>query len=68
MKRPWRKNEVTAVMKHFKTHITKGHLATKTECEQCKRAEHAALRDRTVQNIRDFVRNRGLMIKRKRVL
>lgn len=68
MKRPWSKTEVSAVMKHFKTHIFKGHLASKIECEQCKRAEDAALRDRTVQNIRDFVRNRGLMIKRKSVL
>ncbi|XP_054865957.1 uncharacterized protein LOC118470098 isoform X2 [Amphiprion ocellaris] len=68
VKKPWRKNEVSAVMKHFKTHISKGHLATKLECEQCKRAEHAALRDRTTQNIRDFVRNRGLMVKRKSVL
>ena len=65
MKRPWSKTEVGAVMKHFKTHISKGHLATKLECEQCKVSEHPVLSDRTPQNIRDFVRNRGLMFKRK---
>lgn len=63
--RPWSQNEVKAVMKHFKTHILKGHLATKAECEHCKNAQDPVLRDRTVQNIRDFVRNRGLMLKKK---
>ncbi|XP_057187527.1 uncharacterized protein LOC130552880 isoform X2 [Triplophysa rosa] len=63
--RPWRPNEVNAVMKHFKGHILKGHLATKAECEQCKNAQDPVLRDRTLQNIRDFVRNRGLMLKKK---
>lgn len=67
MKRPWSKNEVNAVLKHFKAHITKGHLASKLECEQCKLAEDPILRERSVQNIRDCVRNRGLMFKRKSV-
>ncbi|XP_056611303.1 uncharacterized protein LOC130427704 isoform X2 [Triplophysa dalaica] len=65
VKRPWSQMEVNAVMKHFKAHILKGHLATKTECEQCKNAEDPVLGERTVQNIRDFVRNRGLMFKKK---
>lgn len=65
VKRPWRKMEISAVMKHFKTHIANGDLATKLECEQCKIAEHPALKDRSLQNIRDFVRNRGLAVKRK---
>lgn len=65
MKRPWSQNEVNAVMKHFKGHILKGHLATKAECEQCKSAEDHVLRDRKVENIRDFVRNRGLMLRNK---
>ncbi len=60
-------NEISAVMKHFKTHISKGNLATKLECEQCKLSEHPVLIDRTVQNIKDFVRNRGLMFKRNKV-
>nr|XP_055041257.1 uncharacterized protein LOC129428912 isoform X2 [Misgurnus anguillicaudatus]XP_055041258.1 uncharacterized protein LOC129428912 isoform X2 [Misgurnus anguillicaudatus] len=64
VKRPWTTNEVNAVMKHFKVQISKGHLATKAECEQCKTAEDPVLRERTVQNIRDFVRNRGLMLKK----
>lgn len=65
VKRAWSANEVNAVMKHFHSHISKGALATKAECEHCKRAEDPFLRERTVQNIRDFVRNRGLMLKRQ---
>nr|XP_055059767.1 uncharacterized protein LOC129443291 isoform X2 [Misgurnus anguillicaudatus] len=65
VKRPWSANEVNAVMKHFHSHISKGALATKAECEHCKRAEDPFLRERTVQNIRDFVRNRGLMLKKQ---
>ncbi|XP_028254294.1 uncharacterized protein LOC114429882, partial [Parambassis ranga] len=59
-KKPWSKAEVNAVMRHFKDHISKGQLATKTECTHCKMAEGSVLAQRTVQNIRDFVRNRGL--------
>lgn len=47
MKRPWRKTEISAVMKHFKTHIANGDLTTKLECEQCKIAEHPALKNRS---------------------
>ncbi|XP_048830876.1 uncharacterized protein LOC125725220 isoform X8 [Brienomyrus brachyistius] len=61
----WSKQEVTAVLKHFKDHITKGKLATMAECQQCKSAEDPVLAGRTVQNIRDFVRNRGITLKRK---
>ena len=68
MKRLWSKKEVSAAMKHFKSHITKGSLATMLECEQCKLAEDPVLRERTVQNIRDFVRNRGLLSKKKLVV
>ncbi|KAK0138531.1 hypothetical protein N1851_019269 [Merluccius polli] len=60
VKMPWSEKEVKAVTKHFRPHISKGHLASKLECEQCKLAEDPVLRNRTVQNIRDFVRNRGL--------
>ncbi|XP_051743100.1 uncharacterized protein LOC127508770 isoform X3 [Ctenopharyngodon idella] len=61
----WSNAEVTAVMKHFKAHITKGKLATLTECKQCKTAEEPVLGKRSAQNIRDFVRNRGISVKRK---
>ena len=67
MKRPWSVREVSAAMKHFKSHITKGSPATMLECEQCKLAEDPVLRE-TVQNIRDFVRNRGLLFKKKLVV
>lgn len=61
----WSNAEVAAVMKHFKAHITKGKLATPTECQQCKTAEDPVLAKRSVQKIRDFVRNRGISLKRK---
>ncbi|XP_028985935.1 uncharacterized protein LOC114843500 [Betta splendens] len=64
-KRLWSKAEVTAVMRHFKDHVLEGRRATKNECCQCKRAEAPVLDERTVQNIRDFVRNRGVSVKRK---
>ena len=60
VKKPWSESEVKAVTKYFGTHISKGHLASKLECEQCRLAEDPVLQHRTVQNIRDFVRNRGL--------
>ncbi|KAL6476254.1 hypothetical protein MHYP_G00147530 [Metynnis hypsauchen] len=59
----WSKQEVKAVMKHFKPHITKGKLATMAECQQCKDAEDPVLAGRTLQNIRDFVRNREITFK-----
>ncbi|KAL6479743.1 hypothetical protein MHYP_G00107760 [Metynnis hypsauchen] len=63
----WSKQEVKAVMKHFKPHITKGKLATMAECQQCKDAEDPVLAGRTLQNIRDFVRNRGITFKKNSV-
>lgn len=65
-KQQWSPTEIAAVMRHFKNHITQGKLATKIDCQQCKNAEHPALANRSLQNIRDFVRNRGLTEKRKR--
>lgn len=65
MKRSWSSTEVEAVMRHFKGHVRKGILASVTECKVCKKAEAAILKNRTVQNIRDFVRNRGLAFKRQ---
>lgn len=62
---PWTNVEITAVMKHFKGHIAKGSLATKHECQQCKSAEHPVLDRRSAQNIRDFVRNRGISFKKR---
>ncbi|XP_070408956.1 uncharacterized protein [Nothobranchius furzeri] len=64
-KKPWSTAEVVAVMRHFKNHISKGKLASKTECSHCKLVEGPVLANRTVQNIRDFVRNRGIAAKRQ---
>lgn len=52
-------------MKYFGEHIKKGKLATIIECQQCKTAEDPALAGRSIQNIRDFVRNRGVSLKKK---
>ncbi|XP_019211709.1 uncharacterized protein LOC106097188 [Oreochromis niloticus] len=65
-KNMWSKDEVAAVMRHFKDHINEGKLATKNECSHCKLVEDPVLAGRTVQNIRDFVRNRGLTAKRQK--
>ncbi|KAK6485791.1 hypothetical protein HHUSO_G11666, partial [Huso huso] len=54
-KRLWTKEENMAVLKHFKRHISKGQLATKSQCQQCKMAKHPVLESR------DFVRNQGIM-------
>lgn len=67
-KKAWSKAEVAAVMRHFRDHISKGKLATKNECSHCKLAEGPALAQRTAQNIRDFVRNRGIAAKRQKQL
>ncbi|XP_055080972.1 uncharacterized protein LOC129456606 [Periophthalmus magnuspinnatus] len=64
-KRQWSPKEVEAMMRHFEEHIRKGKLATMIECEQCKTTEHPTLTDRSLQNISDFVRNRGITLKRK---
>lgn len=64
-KKVWSKAEVAAVMRHFRDHICKGKLATKNECSHCKLVEGPVLTQRTVQNIRDFVRNRGIAAKRQ---
>ncbi|MED6269395.1 hypothetical protein CHARACLAT_032695 [Characodon lateralis] len=64
-KYPWSPVAVAAVMRHFGKHIKKGKLATMIECQQCKKAEDPALADRSIQNIQDFVRNRGVTLKRK---
>lgn len=37
-KQQWPPTEITAVMRHFKNHITQGKLATKIDCQQCKNA------------------------------
>ncbi|XP_033970389.1 uncharacterized protein LOC117469991 isoform X2 [Trematomus bernacchii] len=65
VKKVWAKDEVAAVMRHFKLYIDKGHRATKSECQHCKLVEGKVLDERTVQNVRDFVRNRGIARKRQ---
>ncbi|KAI7806122.1 hypothetical protein IRJ41_000533 [Triplophysa rosa] len=65
VKRPWAPSEIKSAMKFFGEHIKKGKLATLPECEACKKAEHPVLDSRTIQNIRDYVRNKGIAHKRQ---
>ncbi|KAJ8379773.1 hypothetical protein SKAU_G00005510 [Synaphobranchus kaupii] len=68
VRRPWSKAELSAVMRHFKGHIIKGHLARVKECESCLKAEAPILNTRTTWNIRDFVRNRGVSYRKRRLM
>ncbi|XP_056455355.1 uncharacterized protein LOC130389549 isoform X4 [Gadus chalcogrammus] len=63
-KRPWSGEEIQAVMKHLRPFVENGVTATSGQCLQCKEKEHPILETRSIQNIRDFVRNRGLAFKR----
>ena len=60
VKRPWSETKAKAVMKHMKPYILNGLLVMSAQCALCKEKEHSALEGRTIQNIRDFVRNNGL--------
>ncbi|KAA8579044.1 hypothetical protein FQN60_010568 [Etheostoma spectabile] len=64
-KKVWSKAEGAAVMRHFRDHVSRGKLATTSECSRCKRVEDPVLAQRTVQNIRDYVRNRGIAARRQ---
>ncbi|XP_034542860.1 uncharacterized protein LOC117815322 isoform X2 [Notolabrus celidotus] len=64
LKKTWSKAEVAAVMRHFHDHVREGKLATKDECTHCKLVEAPILAQRTMQNIQDFVLNRGVAAKR----
>ncbi|XP_067280128.1 uncharacterized protein [Pseudorasbora parva] len=63
-KHQWSAVEVAAVMRHFGEHVKKGKLATMIECQQCKEAEDPVLAGRSILNIRDLVRNRGVKEKK----
>lgn len=59
-KKVWSKAEVAAVMRHFKGHISRGKLNAVTANWWKTPCWHKEL-----QNIRDFVRNRGIAAKRQ---
>ncbi|XP_017332097.1 uncharacterized protein LOC108270188 isoform X5 [Ictalurus punctatus] len=61
----WTREEKIAIMKHFKKHIYYGRLATIKECRRCQMMEQPVLNGRTIQKIRDFVRNAGISFMRK---
>lgn len=62
----WTREEKIAIMKHFKKHIYYGRLATVMESRHCQFMEQPVLNGRTIQKIRDFVRNAGLSFKKKK--
>ncbi|TRY56588.1 hypothetical protein DNTS_008415 [Danionella cerebrum] len=64
VKRPWSEEEIHAVMKHMRPFIENGVTVTNGQCLNCKEKEPHVLEKRTIQNIRDFVRNRGLAFKK----
>lgn len=61
----WTREEKIAIMRHFKKHIYYGRLATIKECRRCQMMEQPVLNGRTIQKIRDFVRNAGISFMRK---
>ncbi|KAK3563219.1 hypothetical protein QTP86_018275 [Hemibagrus guttatus] len=61
----WTREERIAIMKHFKKQIYHGRLATVMEARRCRMLEQPVLDGRTIQKIRDFVRNSGISFKRK---
>ncbi|XP_062407337.1 uncharacterized protein LOC134098323 isoform X1 [Sardina pilchardus] len=65
VKRPWSEEEIQAVMKHMRPFIENGVTVTSEQCLKCKEKEHPVLETRSIQNLRDFVRNRGLTFKRR---
>lgn len=62
----WSRDEKIAIMKHFKKHIYNGRLATVKESRLCQMQEQPVLNGRSIQKIRDFVRNAGISLKRKK--
>ncbi|KAL4003968.1 uncharacterized protein LOC109199804 isoform X1 [Oreochromis niloticus] len=66
VKRPWSEEEIGAVMKHMKPFIENGITVTNQQCLKCKEKEQPILETRSIQNIRDFVRNRGLAFKKNK--
>lgn len=52
-------------MKHFKEHIYSGRLATLPECRRAQMMEEPVLNGRSIQKIKDFVRNYGISLQRK---
>lgn len=65
-RRKWSPAEIAAVMRHFQKHIDTGKLASFIEIQQCQKAEYPLLESRSLQNMRDFVRNRGITNKRRK--
>lgn len=63
---PWTRKEKIAIMKHFKKHLYYGRLASVPEARRCQMLEQPVLNGRTIQNIKDFVRNAGISLRRKR--
>ncbi|KAK9977305.1 hypothetical protein ABG768_019126, partial [Culter alburnus] len=65
VKRPWSEEEIQAVMKHMRPFIENSVTVTNEQCLKCKEKEQPILETRSIQNIRDFVRNRGLAFKKR---
>ncbi|XP_066531427.1 uncharacterized protein [Hoplias malabaricus] len=65
-RKPWTTAERAAIMKHFKKQIYYGNPASRSECRRCQLLEQPVLNNRSIQMMRDFVRNAGISIQRAR--
>lgn len=62
--KPWSEEEKTAVLRHFRSHISLAKIPKKEESEKCLKKE-PCLRTRTWKNVKDFVRNRITTMKNR---
>lgn len=64
-KTPWQQTEAQAVERNMNRFITSCILPSKSECENCLRAEPEDLKNRVWQNLKFYVYNRITAYKRK---
>ncbi|XP_049332973.1 uncharacterized protein LOC111195432 isoform X3 [Astyanax mexicanus] len=63
-KRKWQASEVCAVERHLMRYIQTGKVPQKLDCIQCLHAESHALSDRSWTDVKNFVRNRSITLKK----
>ncbi|XP_036419034.1 uncharacterized protein LOC118802695 isoform X2 [Colossoma macropomum] len=64
-KRKWEDSEVRAVERHLIRFIQTGKVPQKRECIQCLLAESHVLRERSWTDVKNFVRNRSITLKKQ---
>lgn len=66
MHRKWSSDEQAAVERHLSVCFRDRRTPRMHECMECKRAEPVALAGRTAKNVKDYVHNRLVSLKKKR--